>query len=36
MTLVRVLPPDLYKKDRELQAQERSEPRPAMPNKHGT
>ena len=35
MTLVRVLPPDLYEKVRELQAQERSEPRPAMPHKHG-
>ena len=36
MTLVRVLPPDLYEKVRELQAQERSEPRPAMPHKHGS
>ena len=36
MTLVRVLPPDLYEKVRELQAQERSEPQPVMPNKHGS
>ena len=36
MTLVRVLPPDLYEKVRELQAQGRSEPLPAMPHKHGS
>ena len=36
MTLVRVLPPDLYEKVRELQAQNRSEPSPAMPHKHGS
>lgn len=36
MTLVRVLPPALYDKIKQLQAGDRTEPSPAMPHKHGS